>query len=83
MQIIDEMEPTRRGTYAGSVGAWGYDGGLDTCIAIRTILLKGGKAYVQAGGGVVYDSDPALEYQETLNKARAALRAIEMAQRGL
>jgi anthranilate synthase component 1 len=83
MQIIDEIEPTRRGSYAGSVGAWSYSGGLDTCIAIRTILMKEGKAYVQAGGGVVYDSVPAKEFEETLNKARASLRAIEKAQRGL
>jgi anthranilate synthase component 1 len=83
MQIIDEVEPVRRGLYAGAVGAFSYTGGLDTCIAIRTILLKDGMAYVQAGGGVVYDSVAELEYQESLNKARAALRAIELAQRGL
>ena len=83
MQIIDELEPTRRGSYAGSVGFFGYSGDLDTCIAIRTILIKDGRAYVQAGGGVVYDSIPANEYVESLNKAKASLRAIEMAQRGL
>jgi anthranilate synthase component I len=83
MQIIDEVEPVRRGLYAGAVGAFSYAGGVDTCIAIRTIYLKDGKAYVQAGGGVVYDSVGELEYQETLNKARAALRAIELAQKGL
>jgi anthranilate synthase component 1 len=83
MQIIDEVEPVRRGLYAGAVGAFSYTGGLDTCIAIRTILIKDGMAYVQAGGGVVYDSVAELEYQESLNKARAALRAIELAQRGL
>jgi anthranilate synthase component I len=83
MQIIDEVEPTRRGLYAGSVGAFSHTGDLNTCIAIRTIFIKDGTAYVQAGGGVVYDSVPAKEYEETLNKARAALRAIEMAQRGL
>ncbi len=83
MQIIDQLEPTRRGTYAGSVGFFSYTGDFDTCIAIRTIYMKGGQAYVQAGGGVVYDSIPAKEYEESLNKAKASLRAIEMAQRGL
>ncbi len=83
MGIIDELEPTRRGSYAGAVGMFSHTGDLDTCIALRTILLKDGKAYVQAGGGVVYDSDPTLEYNESRNKAKAALRAIEVAQRGL
>ncbi len=83
MQIIDELEPTRRGSYAGAVGFFSHTGDLDTCIALRTILLKDGKAYVQAGGGVVYDSDPTKEYEESRNKAKAALRAIELAQRGL
>ncbi|MGV3614249.1 MAG: anthranilate synthase component I [Fimbriimonas sp.] len=83
MQIIDELEPTRRGSYAGAVGMFSHTGDLDTCIAIRTIYLKDGFAYVQAGGGVVYDSVPAKEYEESCNKAKAALRAIETAQRGL
>ena len=83
MGIIDELEPTRRGSYAGAVGMFSHTGDLDTCIALRTILLKDGTAYVQAGGGVVYDSDPTLEYEESRNKAKAALRAIEVAQRGL
>ncbi len=83
MQIIDELEPTRRGSYAGAVGFLSHTGDLDTCIAIRTIYLKDGRAYVQAGGGVVYDSDPTKEYVESGNKARAALKAIEVAQRGL
>ncbi len=83
MQIIDELEPTRRGTYAGSIGFFSNTGDLDTCIAIRTIFLKDGTAYVQAGGGVVYDSIPANEYEESRNKAKAALRAIEIAQKGL
>ena len=82
MQIIDELEPTRRGSYAGSVGMIGYDGDVDTCITLRTILIKDGTAYVQAGGGVVYDSDPTAEYVETQNKARASLRAIEIAHKG-
>jgi len=83
MQIIDELEPTRRGTYAGSVGFFSHSGDMDTCIAIRTVLLKTGRAYVQAGGGVVYDSVASKEYEESRNKAKAALRAIEMAQKGL
>ncbi len=83
MQIIDELEPTRRGSYAGAVGFFSHTGDLDTCIALRTILLKDGKAYVQAGGGVVYDSDPTKEYEESRNKAKAALSAIELAQKGL
>ena len=83
MQIIDEFEPTRRGPYAGSVGFFSATGDMDTCIAIRTILIKDGVAYVQAGAGIVYDSVPAKEFEETRNKAQAALRAIEFAQRGL
>jgi anthranilate synthase component 1 len=83
MQIIDELEPNRRGSYAGSVGFFSHNGDLDTCIAIRTIYIKDGVAHVQAGGGVVYDSVPEKEYEESRNKAKAALRAIEMAQEGL
>lgn len=82
MEIIDEMETTRRGPYAGAVGYIDFAGNLDTCIAIRTMLIKDGKAYVQAGGGVVFDSDPEYEYHETVNKARALFRAVEMAERG-
>ncbi len=82
MAIIEGLEPTRRGSYAGAVGWFGVAGDLDTCIALRTVLLKGGVAYVQAGGGVVADSVPALEYEESRNKARAALRAIEIANSG-
>ncbi len=81
MQIIDEMERTRRGPYAGAVGAVDYFGNINTCITLRTLVFHGGKAYVQAGGGVVADSVPALEYEETINKARALLRAIEVAER--
>ena len=69
MQIIDEMEPERRGFYAGAVGYFAADGGMDTCIALRTALVKDGKMYVQAGGGVVADSDSETEYQESRNKA--------------
>jgi anthranilate synthase component I len=83
MEIIDELEPNRRGSYAGSIGFLSNTGDLDMCIAIRTILIKDGVAHVQAGGGVVYDSVPEKEYVESCNKAKAALRAIEMAQRGL
>ena len=79
MEIIAELEPTHRGPYAGAVGYFGYDGNLDTAIAIRTMLIKDGIAHVQAGGGVVADSVPALEYQETLNKAEALLRALDVA----
>ena len=79
MQIIDELEPTRRGPYAGATGYYGVDGRLDTCITLRTALLKNGVAYFQAGGGVVADSVPSLEYEETRNKARAMARALEVA----
>ncbi|MDA8100191.1 MAG: anthranilate synthase component I [Nitrospiraceae bacterium] len=83
MQIIDELEPTRRGPYAGAVGYFGFSGNMDTCITIRTLVIKDKKAYIQAGGGVVADSVPALEYQETVNKARAMMRAVEMAEKGM
>lgn len=83
MEIIEELESVRRGPYAGSVGYFSFSGNLDTCITIRTIVIKGNMAYIQAGGGVVADSKPAKEYQETLNKAKALLRAIEMAEKGL
>ncbi len=83
MEIIDELEPTLRGPYAGAVGYFGFSGNMDTCITIRTLLIRGGKAYIQAGGGVVADSVPALEYQETVNKAKAMMRAVEMAEAGL
>ncbi len=79
MEIIDELEPTRRGPYAGATGYYGIDGRLDTCITLRTALLKDGVAYFQAGGGVVADSVPSLEYEETRNKARAMERALEVA----
>jgi anthranilate synthase component I len=83
MEIIDELEPSRRGTYAGAVGYFSFSGNLDTCITIRTILIKGDTAYISVGGGVVADSVPANEYQETMNKAKAMLRAIELAEEGL
>jgi anthranilate synthase component I len=82
MQIIEELEPTRRGVYGGSVLYADFAGNLDSCIAIRTLLMKGKKAYLQAGAGIVADSDPQSEFEETENKARAVLRAVEMARGG-
>jgi anthranilate synthase component 1 len=82
MQIIRELEKTKRGTYAGAVGYFGFDGNSDSCIALRTIALKDGKAYVQAGAGIVADSTPEGEYQETVNKAMGMMRAIERAREG-
>lgn len=79
MQIIAEQEPTRRGIYSGVVGYFGFSGNLDSCIALRTVLVKNGHAYVQAGGGLVADSTPLGEYQESLNKAKAAMKAITLA----
>jgi anthranilate synthase component 1 len=80
MQIIAELEPQRRSLYGGAIGYFGYNGNLDTCIVIRTIVMKGKKLFINAGAGIVADSDPALEYHETLNKARAMLRAVELAE---
>ncbi|MBC8105261.1 MAG: anthranilate synthase component I [Anaerolineae bacterium] len=82
MQIIDELEPTRRGPYGGGVGYLDFAGNMDTCIALRTIVWRNGAYDVQAGAGVVADSDPASEYEETLNKAKALLKAVEIAQEG-
>jgi anthranilate synthase component 1 len=79
MQIIHQLEKSKRGTYAGAVGYFGFDGNSDSCITLRTIALKDGKAYVQAGGGIVADSTPEGEYQETVNKAMGMMRAIERA----
>jgi anthranilate synthase component 1 len=79
MEIINECEKSKRCAYAGAVGYFGFDGNLDSCIALRTCVVKEGKAYVQAGAGVVADSVPASEYQETVNKATGMLRAIEWA----
>jgi len=78
MEIIDELEPTRRSVYTGSIGYLGFDGGLDLNIVIRTILVKEGRAYFQVGGAVVYDSDPEGEYRETLDKAKALIHALSM-----
>jgi len=82
MEIIAELEGERRGPYAGGVGYFGYSGNMDTCIAIRTIVMQGNMAHVQAGAGIVADSDPAREYQETLNKAQALAEAIRTAEQG-
>jgi len=83
MEIIAELEPISRGPYAGAVGYIGFNGDMDTCITIRTIIMSGGQAFVQAGGGIVADSDPAREFQETVNKAMALMRALELAEAGL
>ena len=82
MEIIEEVEPVRRGIYGGSVLYADFAGNLDSCIAIRTMLVKGKKAYVQAGAGIVADSVPESEYQECLNKAQALVRAVELARSG-
>src|SRR6266849_4696555 len=79
MQIIEELEPTRRGVYGGSVLYADFAGNLDSCIAIRTMLMQGKRAYLQAGAGIVADSDPAREFEECMNKAQAVLRAVELA----
>jgi anthranilate synthase component 1 len=79
MEIIEELEKERRGIYAGAVGYFSAGGAMDTCIVLRTALVKDGMMYVQAGGGVVADSDPEAEYQETVNKARALFRAAQEA----
>jgi anthranilate synthase component I len=83
MEIIDELEPTRRGAYAGAVLYFDYSGNLDSCIALRTMYVKGERAFIQAGGGIVADSIPEKEYAETVNKARALIRAVEMAEKEL
>ncbi|MFQ5803263.1 MAG: anthranilate synthase component I [Candidatus Methylomirabilales bacterium] len=83
MEIIEEQEPVRRGPYAGAIGYVSFSGNMDTCITIRTILFAKERAWIQVGAGIVADSDPEREYQETLNKAAAMLRAIEMTERGL
>jgi len=83
MQIIDELEPVRRGVYGGAVGYVSFSGNMDLAIAIRTLVVKDGKVHLQAGAGIVADSDPATEWQETVNKAMAVRRAIEIAEKGL
>jgi len=81
MQIIEALEPVKRGIYAGAIGYFSLLGDLDLCIAIRTIVMRAGRGYIQAGAGIVADSVPALEYEETHNKARALLRAVQLAER--
>ncbi|MBI4286370.1 MAG: chorismate-binding protein, partial [Chloroflexi bacterium] len=80
MEIIDELEPTRRSVYTGSMGYVSFNGDIDLNIIIRTFLVKGNRAYFQVGGAVVYDSDPESEYQETLDKARALMAALDLAE---
>ena len=80
LEIISELEPDARGAYAGAVGYFGFDGNMDTCLAIRTMVGRGNTFSVQAGAGIVADSNPTTEYQETVNKASAMLKAIEMAE---
>jgi anthranilate synthase component 1 len=82
MEIIDELEPTRRGIYAGAILYLDFSGNLDSCIAIRTMVVKKGVAYVQAGAGLVADSVPSREYEETVNKARALIAAMQVAHSG-
>jgi anthranilate synthase component I len=82
MEIIDELEPTRRGPYGGAVGYFSYTGNMDLCITIRTILIKDGKAFIQVGAGIVADSDPDMEYQETVNKGEGMMQAIRLAASG-
>jgi anthranilate synthase component 1 len=79
MEIIDELEQVKRGGYGGAIGYLGYSGDLDTCIHIRTVVVKDGVAHVQAGGGTVADAKPAYEYEESVNKSKAVRRAIELA----
>ena len=83
MEIIDELEPVKRGIYAGAVGYLGFNGDMDLAIAIRTAVVKDRQLHVQAGAGIVADSDPNSEWTETQNKARAVLRAAELAEQGL
>ena len=82
MEIIAELEPSRRGPYGGAVGYFGYGGSMDFCITIRTMLIKDGKVFLQAGAGIVADSDPEAEYKETLNKAEGLVQAVRLAESG-
>jgi anthranilate synthase component 1 len=83
MEIIDALEPTRRGLYAGAVGYLDFAGNLDTCIALRTMVVAGGTAWIQAGAGIVADSLPDREREETVQKARALVAAVELAGAGI
>ena len=82
MQIIDELEPTRRGPYGGAVGYLDFAGDMDTCIALRTIVWKNGAFDIQVGAGIVADSVPSSEYDETMSKANAMLKAVQIAETG-
>jgi anthranilate synthase component 1 len=83
MEIIEEMEPSRRGAYGGAVGYCSFSGNMDTCITIRTFVIKGDEIFIQAGAGIVADSDPEREYHETVNKVKALVKAVEMVKKGL
>jgi len=83
MEIIEEMEPSRRGAYGGAVGYVSFSGNMDTCITIRTFVIKGDEIFIQAGAGIVADSDPEREYLETVNKVKALVKAVEMVKKGL
>ena len=83
MEIIEELEPTRRGPYAGAVGYLSFGGNLDFCITIRSFTIHQGQVYLQVGAGIVADSDPATEFQETVNKGMALMRALDRAEEGL
>jgi len=82
MEIIDDLEVSRRGPYAGAVGYFGFSGNMDFCITIRTFITKGNDLWIQAGAGIVADSDPKKEYEETINKAMGLRRAVELAEKG-
>lgn len=82
MEIIEELEPSKRGAYGGAIGYFSFSGNMDSCITIRTFVIKDGKVYIQAGAGIVADSDPETEYEETVNKVKALVSAVEMANRG-
>lgn len=81
MEIIDQLEPVKRGVYGGAVGYWAWNGNMDTAIAIRTAVIKNGQLHVQAGAGIVSDSQPELEWEETLNKRRAMFKAVALAEK--
>jgi anthranilate synthase component 1 len=83
MEIIEELEPVRREIYGGAVGYFSFSGNMDMAIAIRTLVIKDGRIHLQAGAGIVADSNPAAEYQETVNKAMAVVKAIELVEKGL
>jgi anthranilate synthase component I len=82
MEIIDELEPSRRGPYGGAVGYFSFSGNMDFCITIRTMMIKDGQVFVQVGAGIVADSDPEAEYQETISKAAGMMQAIRLAESG-